>query len=110
LTKSFYRPSQANDYAEQFKGSKGYYKTNRYTDISELVEILKSEETEQVNQDATYDSKAMILPETIISDSELERIMDRSPEAFEKGVGASDRFKILDETCDETNDALVNME
>ncbi|KAJ3327951.1 hypothetical protein HDU76_010850 [Blyttiomyces sp. JEL0837] len=120
-----------------FKGSSRYYQSNKkVADLAELASILSSDDRESVtvgDVDPGNADSDMILLDRVISSYELERILDRTPESFEKkvsagpgGAGAADantegnedggtghvRFKEVDEARDEGNDLLAstNME
>ena len=97
---------------EQFKGSKGYYSSNKKTDLLELAEILTQNETEEANSGKYETVDGIPLPSSVLNDEELERILDRTPGSYEaKNVQQStrNRFLIVEETQDETNDALAGM-
>ncbi|KAJ3402286.1 hypothetical protein CcCBS67573_g01001 [Chytriomyces confervae] len=110
----------------EFKGSSGYYKSNKkISDIEDLVSILASDEAESVTLagvDPGSMNGDMILMDRVISDDALEQILDRSPEAFARqAVGAAaasleagaskgkERFQEVAEERDESNDILAGM-
>ncbi|KAI8928941.1 SNF2 family N-terminal domain-containing protein [Entophlyctis helioformis] len=97
-----------------FKGSKGYYTSNKSTHVSELAEILMAEDTEQANVGLYKETiDGVPLPSSILSDEELDRILDRSPEAYQVRGGSEskdDKFRVVVEEGDESNDALVGMQ
>ncbi|KAI8905848.1 SNF2 family N-terminal domain-containing protein, partial [Gorgonomyces haynaldii] len=72
----------------QFKGSKNYYQSNKLVEPSELYDILHSQDLEEIK---TTDN--------MLTDQDLELIMDRRPEAYEKAV-ESDRFDIVPEVVE----------
>lgn len=88
-----------------FKGNKNYYKSNNLTDISELEEILKTDDTLRVGS-STEAGGCDVTPETVLSDADLELILDRSEEAYI--LRKSGKFEIVQETRDETMDAIAN--
>ncbi|KAJ3413204.1 hypothetical protein HDV05_008338 [Chytridiales sp. JEL 0842] len=121
----------------EFKGNSRYYKTNkRVLDLTAIAEALASDDTESVtlsSVDQTSVNGDMILLNRVISDEDLNRILDRSPEAFERksmnngtGSGAvsgkdtptegeaesvvdNARFREVEETRDEGNDLLRSL-
>ena len=90
-----------------FKGSKGYYQSNTSTNLSELAHIISDDETLKVSVSEG------LSPNEILSDADLERIMDRSPEAYEqnetRSLDKGSRFKMVDANVDESNDALAGL-
>ncbi|KAJ3179280.1 hypothetical protein HK101_010051 [Irineochytrium annulatum] len=73
----------------EFKGKSDYYKNNsaRVSNLAELAAILDADEAESVTLSAvnpSSDERNMILMNRVISDEELEKIMDRSPESFDR--------------------------
>ncbi|KAI8619340.1 SNF2 family N-terminal domain-containing protein [Chytriomyces sp. MP71] len=101
----------------EFKGSSGYYKSNKkISDIEDLVSILAADEAEAVTLssiDPENMNGDMILLDRVISDQALDQILDRSPEAFSrKGQtqnAATKRFQEVAEERDESNDILAGM-
>ena len=71
-------------------------------DLNDLARVMTADETEKVSSYANS-----MTPEAILSDADLERIMDRRPEAYESGDKEGDKFKILEEEEDETNNCLI---
>ncbi|KAJ3117970.1 hypothetical protein HDU96_004646 [Phlyctochytrium bullatum] len=72
----------------EFKGKSEYYKSNkRVSSLHELAAILEADDAEEVTL-SSVDPESMdgdmILLDRVISEEELARIMDRSPESFEK--------------------------
>ncbi|KAJ3309718.1 hypothetical protein HDV04_005835 [Boothiomyces sp. JEL0838] len=86
----------------QFKGSKGYYQSNKASAL-DLSDILK-EETLAVNYTKAEDEQ--YIPECILTDDELRSIMDRSDEAYE--IKTTDgRFDMVDSAeANAANNAL----
>ena len=70
-----------------FKGNKKYYESNTVTDLSDLELIMSKDDTLKVN--------ASILENRhhLLSDEDLERLLDRSPEAYESNACDNERFK-----------------
>jgi hypothetical protein len=89
-----------------------YYKSDKkVADLTELAEILAADETESLtlgsedhlNADGTInaETKKMIYLNRVISDKDLDLILDRSPAAFEKRkLNGSSSDLTLDSTTD----------
>ncbi|KAJ3108454.1 hypothetical protein HDU97_001161 [Phlyctochytrium planicorne] len=101
----------------EFKGKLEYYNSNqRVSNLEELSAILEADDTEEVTL-SSVDPESMdgdmILLDRVISDEELERIMDRSPEAFERkerdGTKTDSKFKEIISEPDALNDSLAAM-
>jgi hypothetical protein len=74
-----------------FKGSKNYYESNTKMDLTELTRIFE-DDTVKISATKGY------TPKEILSDQDLARITDRSPEAYEDQSGDTDRFRIVEES------------
>ncbi len=75
----------------QFKGSKRYYENNTQLGITDLARAM-ADETEKVS------STSSLNPEDILSNEDLERILDRSPEAYESAASQDHgKFKVVDD-------------
>jgi len=114
-----------------FKGNKGALTSKNTITIKELAEILYIDEDEIVidvssnNNNTTTTttgnttttttgaSKSKINPESILSNEDLKLILDRSDEAYELSkkshVQNNKYYNIIEESRDETNDALAGM-
>ncbi|RKO88346.1 SNF2 family N-terminal domain-containing protein, partial [Blyttiomyces helicus] len=93
-----------------FKGVREYYASKQSTSIAEIASILATEESESINSANVVEDDAYH-PERILSDADLERIMDRSDAAYETAGTAesgvvSDRFAIIEESADADGDGL----
>ncbi|KAJ3208218.1 hypothetical protein HDU67_006938 [Dinochytrium kinnereticum] len=108
----------------EFKGKSEYYKSNnRVSTLEELAAILEADDAEEVtlsSVDPESLDRDMILLDRVISDEELARIMDRSPESFEKKEKGDDangplppaadaKFREVVQERDAMNDALASM-
>eukprot|EP00842_Homolaphlyctis_polyrhiza_P000073 jgi/Hompol1/1066/HPOL_005504-RA len=84
-----------------FKGSGGYYKSNKATSTAELADLLDLQDTQQANSGNYETVDGIPLPSSILTDEELGRILDRSPESYEtvstdSGAGTdNDKFKVM---------------
>jgi len=102
-----------------FKGNKGALTSKNTITIKELADILYIDEEEivigDVSNDATKEgSKTKLTPESILSNEDLKLILDRSDEAYENSKKSHTQSKnkyynIIEESRDETNDALARM-
>ena len=74
----------------QFKGSKRYYENTTQLGITDLARAM-ADETERVS------STSSLNPEDILTNEDLERILDRSPEAYENAASQDHgKFKVVD--------------
>ncbi len=86
--------------AEQFKGSKGYYQSDKVTNVEELLERMKAtadSESLAGSTGATLDPKTLMASggdrawrESVMSTADLERILDRSPAAYAAPLPSGD--------------------
>jgi len=102
-----------------FKGNKGALTSKNTITIKELADILYIDDEEivigDVSNDASKESgKTKLTPESILSNEDLKLILDRSDEAYELSKKSLTQnknkyYNIIEESRDETNDALARM-
>ncbi len=72
--------------------------------MAELAHIITDDETLKVS------ASVGLTPKEILSDADLERIMDRSPESYDAHQSdQSSRFQIVNDLVDKSSDALVGI-
>lgn len=77
----------------QFKGSRGYYKSKDKVSKKDLEEALKRTDSELVNADGCD----VLDPQSLLTEEEMDRLMDRSPEAYHaQGVIKSEKYNIFE--------------
>ncbi|KAJ3048309.1 hypothetical protein HK097_010690 [Rhizophlyctis rosea] len=87
---------------KEFKGEKAYY-AQKSKDLTEeeMTTILTTEEAERIQSRQKDPANAVYTPETVLNDVDLERIMDRSDEAYERASagkeGQNGHFEVLEE-------------
>jgi hypothetical protein len=76
--------------------------------VAELQAVLTNEGAELGNVNKYELKNGVPLPSSLLTEEELERILDRSPEAYEKAsTSACEKFAIVETVADQMNNALV---
>jgi hypothetical protein len=93
---------------DQFKGNKKYYQTEKTIEAKELAALLE-EESQTLNANLNFcDFHEVSRVNPILTDAELEHIMDRRPCAYElqQEVVKSARFQLVREHTKNANSML----
>jgi hypothetical protein len=93
---------------DEFKGDESYYRSRQTISATELKTLLEEEDSQVGNKGRQF-TEAIPSPESLLTDEELEAILDRSPEAFLTTSASSERFKVIEDADDEANNALAGM-
>ncbi|ORX88944.1 hypothetical protein K493DRAFT_73220 [Basidiobolus meristosporus CBS 931.73] len=85
---------------------KGQFKGNNKNQVN-----LKLEDLMEILENGDENSKVIQNGDAVLSEEDLEKILDRSPEAYERSTkqDAGSTFKQVNTAADEQNDALSSM-
>jgi ATP-dependent DNA helicase len=96
---------------EQFKGDKVYYRSNKELSLEDLQDVYLESYAELGRSDEkglSLITDATLNPFTILTQEDVDKIMDRSPKAYgEASANVSKKFLAVVNAPDELNNILV---